>query len=67
MITSPGATTFAAGQAGTFTVTATGSPAPALSATSSPALPSGVTFTGNSNGTATLAGMLPAWARAPTR
>jgi hypothetical protein len=54
-----GSATFAAGQAGTFTVTTTGYPAPALSATSSPALPSGVTFTDNGNGTATLAGTPP--------
>ncbi len=60
VITSAGATTFAAGQAGTFTVTATGNPTAALSATSSPALPSGVTFTSNGNGTATLAGTPPA-------
>jgi hypothetical protein len=59
VITSAGSATFAAGQAGTFTVTTTGTPAPALSATSSPALPSGVTFTGNGNGTATLAGTPP--------
>ena len=56
VITSAGGTTFAAGQPGTFTVTATGAPAPALSATSSPALPPGVRFTDNGNGTATLAG-----------
>ena len=60
VITSAGATTFAAGQAGTFTMTATGTPAAALSATSSPALPSGVTFKDNGNGTATLAGTAPA-------
>ena len=39
---------------GTFTVTTTGSPTPAISETG--ALPSGVTFTDNGNGTATLAG-----------
>lgn len=40
--------------AGTFTVTATGSPTPKLSETG--ALPNGVTFTDNLNGTATVAG-----------
>ena len=40
-------------------MTATGIPTPALSATSTPALPSGVTFTDNGNGTATLAGTPP--------
>ena len=59
-ITSAGAATFAAGSAGTFSVTTTGIPAAALSATSSPALPSGVTFKDNGNGTATLAGTPPA-------
>jgi hypothetical protein len=59
VITSAGAVTFAAGQPGSFTVTATGLPVPALSATSSPALPSGVTFTGNGDGTATLSGSPP--------
>jgi hypothetical protein len=53
-ITSGAATIFTAGQAGTFTVTTTGSPAPAL--TRSGALPTGVTFTDNHDGTATLAG-----------
>ncbi len=42
-ITSANSTTFTVGVAGTFTVTATGSPAPTLSETG--ALPSGVTFT----------------------
>ncbi|MGD0245247.1 MAG: putative Ig domain-containing protein [Streptosporangiaceae bacterium] len=60
VITSGGAATFAAGSAGTFSVTTTGIPAAALSATSSPALPSGVTFKDNGNGTATLAGTPPA-------
>src|SRR5206468_5072182 len=41
-VTSANNTTFAVGTAGTFTVTATGFPAPALSETG--ALPSGVTF-----------------------
>ena len=45
---------FTVGQAGGFTVTATGLPVPAL--TASGALPDGVTFTDNGDGTATLAG-----------
>jgi len=53
-ITSAGSTTFAVGTAGTFTVTTTGTPTPALSETG--ALPSGVTFKDNGNGTATLGG-----------
>jgi len=53
-ITSANHTTFPAGSAGAFIVTATGSPAPALSKAG--ALPAGVTFTDNGNGTATLAG-----------
>ena len=53
-ITSAGSTTFAVGTAGTFTVTTTGTPTPALSETG--ALPSGVTFNDNGNGTATLGG-----------
>jgi hypothetical protein len=60
VITSAGSTTFSVGTAGTFSVTTTGSPTAALSATSSPALPSGVTFKDNGNGTATLAGTPPA-------
>jgi hypothetical protein len=59
VITSSGGATFAAGQSGSFTVTATGLPVPGLSATSSPALPSGVSFTDNGDGTATLAGSPP--------
>ena len=47
-------TTFTVGTAGTFTATATGVPAPTLSETG--ALPSGVTFANNGNGTATLRG-----------
>jgi hypothetical protein len=42
------------GHAGSFTVTTSGFPSPALSA--SGALPAGVTFTDNGNGTASLAG-----------
>jgi IPT/TIG domain len=53
-ITSPASTTLTAGTPGSFTVTTTGSPAPAL--TESGTLPSGVTFTDNGDGTATLAG-----------
>ena len=53
-ITSANNTTFTAGSAGTFTVTTTGTPAPTLS--ESGTLPTGVTFTDNGNGTATLAG-----------
>jgi len=46
--------TFTIGTPGTFTVTAGGVPTPALSATG--ALPSGVTFIDNGNGSATLSG-----------
>ena len=53
-ITSANSTTFPSGSPGSFTVTSTGSPTPALS--ESGALPAGVTFTPNANGTATLAG-----------
>jgi hypothetical protein len=53
-ITSAAATTFTAGSAGSFTVTATGSPTPSLSEAG--ALPSGVTFVDNHDGTATLGG-----------
>ncbi|GAB3399753.1 hypothetical protein GCM10027515_06600 [Schumannella luteola] len=53
-ITSAAAATFATGAAGSFTVTTTGSPTPVL--TESGALPSGVTFVDNGDGTATLAG-----------
>jgi hypothetical protein len=45
---------FVVGADGTFTVTATGSPAPALSETG--ALPHGLTFTDNGDGTATITG-----------
>ena len=40
--------------AGTYTVTTTGYPAPTITETG--ALPSGLTFTGNGNGTATISG-----------
>jgi dolichol kinase len=53
-ITSRNSATLTAGSAGTFTVTTGGTPAAALS--ESGALPSGVTFTDNGDGTATLAG-----------
>ena len=54
-ITSPAGTTFTAGQAGTtFTVTTSGVPNSTLSETG--ALPPGVTFTDNGDGTATIAG-----------
>jgi len=46
--------TFAVGTPGAFTVTATGRPVPTLS--ESGALPSGVTFTDNGDGTASLSG-----------
>ena len=54
-ITSANATTFTVGQAGTFTVTATGFPTPSI-VRGGAALPSGVTFTDNGNGTGTLSG-----------
>ncbi len=53
-ITSADSATFTAGQPGTLTVTTTGVPTCALSETG--ALPPGVTFTDNGDGTATLAG-----------
>jgi putative Ig domain-containing protein len=53
-ITSANSANFTVGSAGSFMVTATGSPTPALSYVGT--LPGGVTFTNNSNGTATLAG-----------
>ena len=54
-ITSPADTTFTVGQAGTFTVTTSGTPTPTLS-DGVPTLPPGVTFTDNGDGTATIAG-----------
>jgi subtilase family serine protease len=53
-ITSASSTTFTEGTAGSFTVTASGTPTPTLAVSGT--LPSGVTFTDNGNGTATLAG-----------
>ena len=54
VITSAAAATSIVGSAFSFTVRTTGAPAPAL--TESGALPAGVTFTGNGDGTATIAG-----------
>jgi large repetitive protein len=53
-ITSGNAATFTVGSAGSFTVTSTGYPTPSLS--ESGALPSGVTFTDNEDGSASLSG-----------
>ena len=49
------------GQANTFTVTTTGAPAPALGL--SGALPPGLVFTAHTDGTATISGTVPAYAR----
>lgn len=54
LITSANSTTFTPGTAGNFTVSTTGVPTPTLS--ESGALPGGVTFVDNKNGTATLGG-----------
>jgi hypothetical protein len=54
VITSANSTTITVGTAGTFSVTTTGTPTPSLTETG--ALPSGVTFVDNRNGTATLSG-----------
>src|SRR5271166_3328531 len=53
-ITSADDDAFTVGQFGSFTITTTGYPTPAITETGS--LPTGVTFTDNGNGTATLAG-----------
>jgi hypothetical protein len=53
-IFSANSTSFTIGSAGSFTVQATGTPTPSLS--ESGALPKGVTFTDNQDGTATIAG-----------
>jgi hypothetical protein len=53
-ITSGSSAAFTTGTVGSFTVTTTGIPTPTVS--ESGPLPSGVTFTNNGNGTATLAG-----------
>ena len=57
-ITSATSTTFTVGQSALFTVTTTGYPTPSLS--ESGALPSGVTFTDNRDGTAAITGTLTA-------
>ncbi|HVX13072.1 MAG TPA: DUF4214 domain-containing protein [Pirellulales bacterium] len=53
-VTSPATATFTPNTTGTFTVTTTGSPTPTLTETG--ALPNGLSFTDNGNGTATLTG-----------
>jgi Putative Ig domain len=53
-ITSPASATATSGQAFSFPITTTGTPAPTLSRAGT--LPPGITFTANSDGTATLAG-----------
>jgi len=62
-ITSPSSATFTVGQPGSFTVTATGYPAPTLREVGP--LPSGLTFTDNGNGTATISGTPKAVTAAP--
>ena len=64
-LTSAASTTFIEGQAGTFHVTSTGHPAPAITETG--ALPSGVTLVDNGNGTALLSGTRRPAPAAPTR
>ncbi len=54
VITSGTAAYFTSGRSGAFAITATGSPAPAI--TESGSLPAGLTFTDQGNGTALLAG-----------
>jgi hypothetical protein len=54
-ITSTNATTFVVGNSGSFTVTATGTPTPSLSAVAE-SLPGGITFVDNGNRTGTLSG-----------
>ena len=54
-ITSAASTAFTVGVAGSFTVTTTGSPVPGITRTGV-ALPGGVTFTDNGDGTGTLSG-----------
>ncbi|MDQ1741215.1 MAG: large repetitive protein, partial [Pseudonocardiales bacterium] len=54
VITSTNTASFTVGTAGTFTVTTSGYPAPAITKTGT--VPPGMTFTDNGNGTATLAG-----------
>jgi hypothetical protein len=55
VITSSSTTTFTTGDAGTFTIRTTGTPTPSLD-DGGATLPTGVTFTDNHDGTATLAG-----------
>ncbi len=55
-ITSAASITLTAGAAGNFIVTTSGYPATPMAISESGALPSGLTFTDNSNGTATLSG-----------
>src|SRR5207249_524790 len=54
VIVSPNNATFTVGSSSLFTVSASGSPTPSLS--KSGAFPTGVTFTDNGNGTATIGG-----------
>jgi hypothetical protein len=54
-ITSADEANFSVGQPGTFTITTTGSPTPAI-ARNGASLPNGVTFTANGDGTATIQG-----------
>ena len=54
-ITSPAAVTFATGVASTYGITTTGYPAPTLTDNGS-ALPAGLSFTDNGNGTGTISG-----------
>ena len=63
-ITSAGSASFTTGVAGSFKVTTTGSPTPALSKLSG-GLPEGVTFKDNGDGTATIAGTPSASAAPP--
>jgi hypothetical protein len=56
VITSSNAATFAVGAAGSFTVTTTAGYPPTSTLSETGTLPSGVTFTDNGDGTATLAG-----------
>ena len=64
-ITSTASTTFDQGSDGTFTVTSTGNPTATLS--ESGALPSGVSFLNNGDGTATLSGTPAPAPEGPTR
>jgi hypothetical protein len=55
-VTSLNYATFTKGVTGSFTVTTTGYPVPALSFSPAGSLPAGVTFVDNDNGTATISG-----------